>query len=65
MFTAHAAFDNMAAGGKVRLSCDTRFQPARDPMDERFSGDDPPAHGGKGYGCLSAAQPLTAAMTLR
>lgn len=65
MFMAHAAFDNMASGGKVRLSCDTRFQPARDPMDERFSGDDPPAHGGKGYGCLSAAQPLTAAMTLR
>ncbi len=65
MFTVHAAFDNLAAGGKVRLSCDTRFQPARDLMDERFSGDNPPAHGGKGYGCLSAAQPLTAAMTLR
>lgn len=65
MFMAHAAFDNMAVGGKVRLSCDTRFQPAADAMDERFSGDDPPAHGGKGYGCLSAAQPLTAAMALR
>ncbi len=65
MFTAHAAFDNHAGGGKVRLSFDTRFQPAQDPMDERFSGDDPPAHGGKGYGCLSAAQPLTAPMLKR
>ncbi len=65
MFMAHAAFDNLAPGGKVRLSCDTRFQPAADAMDERFSGDNPPAHAGKGYGCLSAAQPLTAAMALR
>ncbi len=65
MFTAHAAFDNHAEGGKVRLSFDTRFQPARDPMDERFSGPNPPAHGGKGYACLSAAQPFTAPMTKR
>lgn len=65
MFTAHAAFDNHAEGGKVRLSCDTRFQPAADPMDERFAGPNPPAHGGQGYGCLSAAQPLTAAMIKR
>jgi hypothetical protein len=34
-------------------------------MDERFSGPDPPAHGGKGYGCLSAAQPMTAPMLKR
>lgn len=60
MFTAHAAFDNGSAGGQVRVSCDTRFQPASDAMDERFSGPNPPAHGGLGYGCLSAAQPMTA-----
>jgi hypothetical protein len=65
MFTAHAAFDNTSEGGRVRLSFDTRFQPAQDPMDERFSGPDPPAHGGKGYGCLSAAQPMTAPMLKR
>lgn len=65
MFTAHAAFDNAAEGGKVRLSFDTRFQPAGDPLDERFSGPDPRAHGGRGYACLSAAQPLTAPLLKR
>lgn len=65
MFTAHAAFDNATRTGRVRLSCDTRFQPAGDPMDERFAGADPPAHGGKGYGCLSAARPMDAPMLRR
>jgi ectoine hydroxylase-related dioxygenase (phytanoyl-CoA dioxygenase family) len=65
MFTAHGAFDNATRTGRVRLSCDTRFQPAADPMDERFAGADPPAHGGKGYGCLSAARPMNAPMLRR
>lgn len=65
MFTAHAAFDNGSTSGRVRVSCDTRFQPASDPMDERFSGPNPPAHGGKGYGCLSAARPMTGEQPLR
>jgi len=65
MFTLHASFDNMSAAGRVRISCDTRWQPASEPMDERFRGPDPPAHGGKGYGCLSAAQPMTAPAALR
>lgn len=65
MFAAHASFDNASAGGRVRVSCDVRFQPESEAMDERFAGIDPPAHGGKGYGCLSAAQPLTAAPVLR
>ena len=65
MFTAHAAFDNGSRGGRVRVSCDTRFQPASEPMDERFAGPNPPAHGGKGYGCLSAAQPMTASPATR
>lgn len=65
MFTAHAAFDNGSTSGRVRVSCDTRFQPACDAMDERFSGPNPPAHGGLGYGCLSAAQPMTSTETLR
>ena len=60
MFTAHAAFDNRSESGRVRVSCDTRFQPASEPMDERFAGPNPPAHAGKGYGCLAAAQPMTA-----
>ena len=65
MFTAHAAFDNGSGSGRVRVSCDTRFQPAAEPMDERFAGPNPPAHGGKGYGCLAAVQPMTAPMAKR
>jgi ectoine hydroxylase-related dioxygenase (phytanoyl-CoA dioxygenase family) len=65
MFTAHAAFDNTSATGRVRISCDTRFQPAADPMDDRWSGDNPPAHGGLGYGCLAASRPLTADLPRR
>ena len=60
MFLAHGSFDNNSTGNAIRLSCDTRFQPMSEPMDERFCGPNPAAHGGKGYGCLSAAQPLTA-----
>ncbi|WP_306256862.1 phytanoyl-CoA dioxygenase family protein [Pararhizobium sp. IMCC21322] len=65
MFTAHASFDNNTSTGKVRISCDTRFQPAADAMDERFSGPNPPAHEGLGYACLSASKPMTAAVHLR
>ncbi len=60
LFAIHGSFDNRAPTRRVRISSDIRYQPAADPMDERFAGPDPPAHGGKGYGCLSAAQPLTA-----
>ncbi len=64
-FTAHASFDNCDPTGRVRLSCDTRWQPVSQPMDERFEGPDPRAHGGLGYGCLRAAQPLTDTPELR
>lgn len=65
MFTVHGSFDNNTTSGRIRLSCDTRFQPAADAMDERFSGPDPPAHGGLGYGCLSASLPMTETGALR
>jgi hypothetical protein len=65
MFTVHGSFDNNSATGLIRLSCDTRFQPAADPMDERFSGSDPAAHNELGYGCLSASRPLTETSVLR
>lgn len=64
-FIAHASFDNGDRSGRVRLSCDTRWQPAGEPMDERFRGPSPGAHGGLGYGCLSSAQPLTAELARR
>lgn len=65
MFAVHGSFDNASQTGRIRLSCDTRFQPAADPMDDRFSGPNPPAHNGLGYGCLSASLPLTEAGTPR
>lgn len=65
MFTLHGSFDNTSSAGRLRLSVDTRWQPATEPMDPRFAGPNPPAHGGKGYACLSAARPLTAEPVLR
>ncbi len=59
MFIVHGSFDNNNRNGKIRLSCDTRFQPKSEPMDPRFSGSTPEAHRGLGYGCLSSSLPLT------
>lgn len=59
MFTLHGSFDNVSDRGRVRLSCDARYQPAADPIDPRWFGANPPGHDGRGYGALSAAQPLT------
>lgn len=60
-FTLHGSFDNISPEGRVRLSCDVRYQPAADPIDDRWVGVDPPGHGGLGYGGLNASRPLTAA----
>ena len=65
MFTVHGSFDNATRTGRIRLSCDTRFQPAADPMDDRFCGPNPPAHRGLGYGCMSASLPMTETGALR
>lgn len=43
MFTMHASSDNRT--DRIRLSSDTRYQPASEPADERWIGDDPPIHG--------------------
>ena len=59
MFCLHGSLDNNSAEGKIRLSCDARYQRASEPIDERWVGENPLGHG-KGYGSLSAAQPLTA-----
>ncbi|MEM9514744.1 MAG: phytanoyl-CoA dioxygenase family protein [Actinomycetota bacterium] len=42
MFTMHASTTNTT--GRYRLSCDTRFQPAGDPIDERWMGSEPIGH---------------------
>ena len=60
MFLLHGSLDNRSRSAKVRLSADVRFQPAADPRDDRWFGAPPPAHGGRSYGGLNGAQPLTA-----
>jgi len=44
MFTLHASLTNTT--DRFRLSCDTRYQPAADPADERWIGATPKGHYG-------------------
>ncbi|GMV91769.1 MAG: hypothetical protein AMXMBFR82_15470 [Candidatus Hydrogenedentota bacterium] len=60
MFILHGSLDNRSPEGRLRLSCDTRYQRAGDPIDERWIGDNPIGHG-QGYGGVGGAQPITAA----
>lgn len=64
MFTLHGSLDNRSSIGRVRLSCDTRYQRANEPFDERWVGENPVGHG-QGYGSMSAAQPATSAPIFR
>lgn len=59
MYTAHGSLDNHSSIGRVRLSCDVRWQPATLPMDDRYFGSNPPGTTGAGYGELVGAKPLT------
>ena len=43
MYTMHASTDNHT--DRLRLSTDTRYQLASEPVDERWIGEDPIAHG--------------------
>lgn len=43
MFTVHASLDNQSKS--IRLSSDTRYQLASEPVDERWIGENPIAHG--------------------
>lgn len=45
MATVHASLDN--GSDRIRLSSDTRYQPASEPADERWIGERPIAHGKK------------------
>lgn len=64
MFMLHGSLDNRSALGRVRLSCDTRYQRADEPIDPRFVGNPPLAHG-ESYGGVSGARPLTAELIRR
>jgi hypothetical protein len=47
MFLVHAALDNRSEN-RVRVSTDSRYQRSSEPIDERWIGIDPPAHGPRG-----------------
>lgn len=59
MLMAHGSLDNRSEVGRVRLSCDLRYQPHTAPKDERFFGADPVGLTGDGYAGLNGARPLT------
>lgn len=60
MWILHGSLDNQSPKNRLRLSCDTRYQLASEPIDERWIGANPIAHG-QGYGSMSGARPVTAA----
>ncbi|MFZ4506207.1 MAG: phytanoyl-CoA dioxygenase family protein [Fimbriimonas sp.] len=43
----HASLDNHSKA--IRLSTDSRYQPASQPADERWVGENPPAHGDRSH----------------
>lgn len=45
MHTLHGALDNNSPIKRCRLTSDTRYQPASEPVDERWNGANPEAHG--------------------
>jgi hypothetical protein len=44
VYTVHGSLDNQS--NEIRLSSDSRYQLADEPMDERWVGENPPGHGG-------------------
>ena len=42
MYNMHASLKNKS--NRFRISCDTRYQPTSDPIDDRWAGDRPKGH---------------------
>lgn len=59
MFTAHGSFEHHDSSGRVRVSCDARWQPAHRIVDPRYMEPDVTGTTGAGYGELNGAKPLT------
>tara|TARA_R110002072_G_scaffold145460_1_gene291906 strand:+ start:39866 stop:40837 length:972 start_codon:yes stop_codon:yes gene_type:complete len=59
MTTMHGSFDNCSPINRTRLSVDVRWQPASEPIDERYFGANPAGTTGIGYAELNGAKPLT------
>ena len=47
MFLVHASLDNQTEN-RLRISSDSRYQRASEPIDERWVGANPPGHGPNG-----------------
>lgn len=45
IYTVHGSLDNHS--NEIRMSSDSRYQLASQPIDERWVGEEPPGHGGK------------------
>lgn len=59
-FLMHGSLDNHSPIRRVRLSCDVRYQPAKDPAtDLRYFGPHPLGSNGGGYADMRGAKPLT------
>lgn len=58
MYTLHGSLDHHEASGRVRVSCDVRWQSAAMPIDPRYFGANPGGTTGAGYGELNGAKPL-------
>ena len=58
MYTLHGSLDHHDPSGRVRVSCDVRWQPASQPADPRYFGSSPGGTTGKGYAELNGAKPL-------
>ncbi|HIA18855.1 MAG TPA: hypothetical protein EYN70_05450 [Planctomycetaceae bacterium] len=59
MLLLHGSLDNNSSVGRVRLSCDVRYQPAADPAnDDRYFGPSPTGSKGGGYADMRGARPL-------
>jgi len=59
MTMLHGTLDNHSPIERARLSCDVRWQPAADPLDDRYFGPNPTGTTGIGYAELNGAKPLT------
>lgn len=59
MYTAHGSLDHHDPTGRVRVSCDARWQAEGLALDERYMGHHPGGTTGAGYAELNGAKPLT------
>jgi ectoine hydroxylase-related dioxygenase (phytanoyl-CoA dioxygenase family) len=59
MFMLHGSLDNCSVQNRFRLSSDTRYQRIDQPVDERWVGANPIAHGA-GYGSMGGSRAATA-----